>query len=73
MRHPSMRTPQGVTWTSRPHPEWKPGDKQPNPWNSSKIKTLDPVEIGAAEAYPLVRHLETLPPAQSMRRQACTV
>lgn len=45
---------QGVNWTSRPHPNWKPGDKQPNPWNSTNFETLDPNELGAA-AYPLVR------------------
>lgn len=44
---------QGVTWMSRPHPDWKPGDKQPNPWGSNNFETLDPAELGAA-AYPLV-------------------
>lgn len=45
---------EGVTWTSPPHPDWKPGDKQPNPWNSSNFQTLDPSAIGSAAAYPLV-------------------
>lgn len=44
---------EGVTWMSRPHPDWQPGDKQPNPWGSTNFETLDPAELGAA-AYPLV-------------------
>ncbi len=46
---------QGVTWTERPHPNWKPGVKQPNPWNSTNFETLDPNDMSGAEVYPLVR------------------
>jgi hypothetical protein len=36
----------GVTFTHIPHPDWQPGKKQPNPWNSTKM-------VGAAASGPL--------------------
>jgi len=44
---------EGVSWTTRPHQDWQPGDKQPNPWGSTSYTRVDPAAIGAA-AYPLV-------------------
>ena len=28
---------EGVEFTHIPHPDWQPGDKQPNPWNSTSM------------------------------------
>lgn len=45
---------EGVHWVTQPHPSWKPGDKQPNPWGSTDWLRLVPDELGAAHAYPLL-------------------
>jgi hypothetical protein len=52
---------QAVNWKSQPHPDWQPGDKQPNPWGSTNFVTLDPNEMGAS-AYPLVGCSARCPP-----------
>ena len=28
---------EGVEFTHIPHPDWQPGEKQPNPWNSTSM------------------------------------
>lgn len=46
-------------YTEAPHPDWKPGDKQPIPFSGDYI-TLTPSELGGAACYPLV--CPNLPP-----------
>ena len=36
-----------------PHPDWKPGDSQPIPYEGDYI-TLDPAVLGGSACYPLV-------------------
>lgn len=42
-----------VKQVSNPHPDWKPGQKQPHPFDKSQRLVLDPSELGAG-LYPFV-------------------
>ena len=33
---------EGISWADPPHPNWQPGEKQPNPWGSTTM-VRDPV------------------------------
>ena len=34
---------EAVVWTETPHPDWQPGQKQPNPWGSdATVRSLEP-------------------------------
>ena len=41
-------------WQPAPHPDWKPPQKQPAPFGTDEMHTVDPAQLPADVMYPLV-------------------
>ena len=40
---------EAVEWKQMPHPDWQPGQKQPNPWGSETTVRMDPITTDYAQ------------------------